>query len=408
MATHFFFPSQVSRVRVRMNLLQRAHWRSVGGPPKNWIGSYSGSFIDLALPHICNFERSRETNPRSNHLERNMGDKDRRQAESQAFQMEDQLGGGHNIPDQLEHGWKTKNRRQETDKPSEADTVSQTKAHTKKAWRTQTVIAILIRIMSRTKISPNWLDVELWHARDVIFLFGWRKSFKSLDFPICIFANQDFELRLLFGNNSVSWTACILVNNYTVDWLMHIHIKINMRIRSILYVFNLSCVVFLFHTMWEKGSSMKLFTHLDRQCRNIQILSAGAPPPKRSNHEPVFYLLMGSTELVDQHRSALPTSRPPHPLGWALRCPAAGSSKRRARRERAASKRGWPDLSGSSPPTPAFSITRKNNILLPSWLVHKNTTSTSMPILIFCGEKRPPMKVCQPRPRPWGSPTEPS
>lgn len=28
--------------------------------------------------------------------------------------------------------------------------------------------------------------------------------------------------------------------------------------------------------------------------------------------------------------------------------------------------------------------------------------------LIFCGEKRPPMKACQPRPRPWGSPTEPS
>lgn len=255
-----------------------------------------GSFIHLALPHIRNFERSRETNPRSNHLERNMGDKDRRRAESQAFhnedKMEDQLGGGHNIPDQLEHGWKTKNRRQETDKPSEADTVSQTKAHTKKAWI--------------TKISPNWWDVELWHARDGIFLFGWRcKSFKSLDFPICIFANQDFELQLLFGNSSVSWTACILVYNYTVDWLMHIHIKMNMRTRSILYVFNLSCVVFLFHTMWEKGSSMKLFTHLDRQCRNIQILSAGAPPPKRSNHEPVFYCILS---LDGVHRARGPTS----------------------------------------------------------------------------------------------------
>ena len=55
-----------------------------------------------------------------------------------------------------------------------------------------------------------------------------------------------------------------------------------------------------------------------------------------------------------------------------------------------------------------FQSQEKNNILLPSWLVHKNTTSTSMPILIFCGEKRPPMKVCQPRPRPRGSPTEPS
>ena len=57
-----------------------------------------------------------------------MGDKDRRRAESQAFhnedKMEDQLGGGHNIPDHLEHRWETKNRRQEKDKPSEADTAS--------------------------------------------------------------------------------------------------------------------------------------------------------------------------------------------------------------------------------------------------------------------------------------------